>query len=193
MRTLLRTLSLVALTLTAVGCRSSRGSERISDELLDTTVYTKVGMHFDAQRGRHVMHSTNYIGVPIYLPPGSQLTLTKKGRKGFTLVDSEDIEHVITWQPRHSMMSMDKWYDMHFSATPVRLPEGLTEQERNAISEGVAEIGMSREAVFLALGYPPKSNNPSLRSKSLKYETRRFFARRITFNDEGAVTKISRR
>lgn len=193
MRTLARTLSLVALTLTAVACRSSGGSERIPEELLDTTVYTKVGMHFDTQRGRYVMHSTNYIGVPIYMPPGTQMTLNKKSRKGFTLVDGDGTECVITWEPRHSMMSMDKWFDMNFSTTPFQLPEGLSEQEQRCIAEGVAEVGMSREAVFLALGYPPKSNNPSLRAKSLKWETRRFFGRRLHFDDQGIVTKISRR
>ena len=127
------------------------------------------------------------------MPPGTQMTLTKKSRKGFTLVDDEGTECIITWQPKHSMMSMDKWFDMNFSTTPVQLPEGLSEQETRCIAEGVAEVGMSREAVFLALGYPPKSNNPSLRAKSLKWETRRFVGRRLHFDDQGIVTKIGRR
>jgi len=131
MKALLRTFSIVALALAAASCKSSRGSDQISDELLNTQVYTKVGMHFDAKRGRYVMASTNYISVPIYLPPGSELTLTKKGRGGFTLIDGEDTEHVIEFRPKHSMMTMGKWYDMHFSSMPVQLPESLTNEERD--------------------------------------------------------------
>lgn len=192
MKTLLRTFSIVALALAAASCKSSRGSEQIADELLDTQVYTKVGMHFDTKRGSYVMASTNYIGVPIYLPPGSPLTLTKKGRRGFTLLGDEDIEYVIEYQPKHSMMSMDEWYDMHFSSTPVQLPESLSDDERDGIAEGVARPGMSRAAVFLALGYPPKSTNPSLKAKSLRYEARRFVWRRVLFDDNDVVSKITR-
>lgn len=191
MKALLRTFSIVALALAAASCKSSRGSDQISDELLNTQVYTKVGMHFDAKRGRYVMASTNYISVPIYLPPGSELTLTKKGRGGFTLIDGEDTEHVIEFRPKHSMMTMGKWYDMHFSSMPVQLPESLTNEERDGIAEGVARLGMSRSAVFLALGYPPKSNNPSLKATSLRYEARRFVSRRVYFDDNDVVSKIT--
>lgn len=194
MKTLLRTLSIVALALAAAGCKSSRSSDQISDQLLDTQVYTRVGMHFDVKRGRYVMLSTNYISLPVYLPPGAQLTLTQKGRKGFTLVDDEDTEYVIEYVAKHSMISMDKWFDMHFSSTPVQLPESLTDEERDAITEGVARPGMTRSAVFLALGYPPKSNNPSLQADSLHYSTRRPFVpgRRLHFDDNDVVSRITR-
>jgi len=184
--------TLIALTIAAAGCRGPGGPDLIDDKLLNTTAYTKVGMHFDTKRGRYVMASTNYISIPVYLPPGAALTLTKKNGRDLTLVDKDNSEYIIQYNRKHSMMPIDEWYDLHFSPTPVQLPESLTELEREAIREGVVRPGMSRESVFLAVGYPPNSTNPSLEADSLRYELRRFRSRRIYFNDNDVVEKISR-
>ena len=90
------------------------------------------------------------------------------------------------------MMPIAEWYDLHFSTVEVQLPESLTDLERQSIAEGVARPGMSRSAVILALGYPPKSINPSLKAASWRYDARRFVSRRVHFDDNDVVSKISR-
>ena len=190
MRTLLHSFSLVALALCA-SCKSS--GDAVAEELLNTPVYTRVGMHFDANRGRFLMYSSNYISMGHYLPPGTQLTLTKVSRKGFELTDDDGSNYVISYVPKHSMMSMAEWREQHFSESPVSLPESLTDDERDAIRSGEVRKGMSREAVFLAIGYPPKSNNASLQSDVLKYELRRFMSRSIRFDNDDKVEQIGMR
>ena len=72
---------------------------------------------------------------------------------------------------------------------PIELPDSLNEAERGAIERGVYEAGMSRDAVFLAIGYPPKSLNPSESASLLSYEARRFVRRNIQFGDDDRVVE----
>ncbi|MGK0205705.1 MAG: hypothetical protein ACI9S9_004796, partial [Planctomycetota bacterium] len=59
---------------------------------------------------------------------------------------------------------------------------------------GQVREGMTRAAVFLAIGYPPKSNNPSMNAKVLKYEVRRpFISRSIRFDGDDKVEQVGRR
>lgn len=190
MRTLLRSLSLVALAL-ATGCRSS--GDPVAEELLDTPVYTRVGMHFDANRGRFLMYSSNYISMAHYLQPGTKLTLKKVSRKGFELVDDDGSDYVISYIPKHSKMPMAEWRELHFAESPAKLPGSFTDDELDGIQNGEVRVGMSRAAVFLAIGYPPRSNNPSMESKVLKYELRRFMSRSIRFDDNDKVEQIGSR
>ena len=191
MTTLART-KLAALAVALASCRSTLGSEQIPDELLGSEVFTRVGMHFDTKRGRYVMASTNYISMPIYLPPGSALTLTKKSDRGFTLVNEEGTEHIIEFRPKHSMMPIHEYYELHFSSSPLQLPASLSEEDLDNIAEGVVRPGMSRAAVFLAIGYPPRSITPSPKAASLRYDARRFISMCLHFDDNNAVRKITR-
>ncbi|MFT4515831.1 MAG: hypothetical protein ACI89X_003935 [Planctomycetota bacterium] len=191
MRTLLRSLSLVALALVA-SCKSS--GDPVATELLDTPVYTRVGMRFDASRGRFLMHSTNYIGMAHHLQPGSKLTLKKASRKGFELVDDEGSTYVINYNLKHSLMPMAEWREQHFAEIPEKLTDVYTDDELDAIQSGQVREGMTRAAVFLAIGYPPKSNNPSMNAKVLKYEVRRpFISRSIRFDGDDKVEQVGRR
>ena len=188
MRTLLRSLSLVALAL-AASCKSS--GDPVAEELLDTTVYTRVGMRFDAKRGRHLMYSTNYIGMAHHLPPGTELTLKKVSRKGFELMDSDGAMYVIAYNPKHSIVPMATWREQHFSELSEKLPDTFTDDELDAIEAGEVRKGMTRAAVFLAIGYPPQSTNPSLDARVLKYEVRRpFISRSIRFDDNDKVEQV---
>lgn len=190
MRTLLRSLSLATLAL-AVSCKSS--GDPVAEELLDTPVYTRVGMHFDERRGRFLMYSSNYISMAHYLQPGTKLTLKKVSNKGFELVDDDGSDYVISYVQKHSKMPMAEWREQHFSESPAKLPDSFTDDELDGIQNGEVRVGMSRAAVFLAIGYPPKSTNPSMQSKILKYELRRFMSRSIRFDGDDKVVQTGAR
>lgn len=191
MRTLLQSISLFALVLATAGCKSGGGGDPAAQELLDTPVYTMVGMHFDAKAGKYLMQSTNYIGVPNYVPPGTKMILKQVNGKGLQLTGEDGTDYVISFNSKHSMMTIGEWRELHFSSQPVELPATLTEEERDAIANGQARVGMSREALFLAIGYPPKSNNPSNDAKVLKYEVRRpFISQNIRFDDNDKVEQV---
>lgn len=190
MRTLLRTLSIVAVALAFAGCKSK--GDAVVDETFDEPVYTRVGMRFDMKRGRYLMYSTNYIGMPHYLPPNTELTLRGVNRKGIELRNADGDEFFISYVSKHSKMPIGEWRETNFSSMPVTLPNSLTDDERDAISSGDVRPGMSRQALFLALGYPPKSTNPSLDANTLIYETHRMRRRSIVLDGDDKVASIGR-
>ncbi|MCA8974017.1 MAG: hypothetical protein KDC98_04810 [Planctomycetes bacterium] len=191
MNTLLRTLFLITLALAAGACKSAGRTTEVSARSGEV-LYSRVGMHFEANRGSYVMRSTNHVELPKYVPPGSRFTVSDIDRKAVTLQGDDNATYVITYVQNHSMMPMAEWIEKWFAASPVELPADLTAEERDAIGQGVCRDGMSRRAVFLAIGYPPKSLNPSDEDDTLTYEARRFVRRQVEFDDQGRVVRYGR-
>lgn len=192
MKPLLGYLSLAVIGITSAGCEANR-NDPATTELLSKKVYTRVGMHFETRRGRFVMYSNNYISIPDYVPPGTELTLKKVSAKVIELTDESGSDYQIRYSPQMSKMQMADWRKRHFSSQPPLLPEDLTDQERQAIALGEARPGMSRAAVFLAVGYPSPLINASAQAKSLIYEMRRSVSCSIKFDETDHVDKIGMR
>ena len=89
-------------------------------------------------------------------------------------------------------MSAGEWLRRNFAPARIELPPGLTDAELHAIADGRVAYGMSREAVFLAIGYPPKSLSPSKRDDLLTYEWKRWRPYRVGFGDDDRVTRLGR-
>ncbi|MEZ6036087.1 MAG: hypothetical protein R3F29_01315 [Planctomycetota bacterium] len=193
MRTLLLTLSLAAMSLLSSGCKS-RGDDVVAmpDTMTGTSVYTKVGMHFDVKDGRYTMYSTNYVGLNKHLPPGTHLTYQGTEKERLKLTDDNGSEYLITFEPKHSMMTFPDWVSRQWGEQPFSLPADLTDEERAGIEAGEARIGMSRAAVFLAIGYPPKSLNPSESDDVLTYQRNRFVRYTVRFGADDKVVDVSR-
>lgn len=189
MKTLLRSLTFVAAALLVAGCKS-RNREILPAEAVNQPVYTKVGMRFDTKRGRYLMYSTNYLSMPTFVPMGTQLTLEGMTGRSITLRDGDGNQYYIDYVAKHSQMPITEWKERHFSDTPVAMPEGLSEVDRAGIESGEIRRGMSRDAVFLAVGYPPKSTNPSETANTLTYEWRRFVSRSVRFDGEDKVDQV---
>jgi hypothetical protein len=68
--------------------------------------------------------------------------------------------------------------------------QAMTEIDRKGIARGVALVGMSRQGVVLAMGYPPRHVNPSLDSNRYVYWIHRFNRIGIHFDESGLVTSI---
>lgn len=194
MRTLLLTLSLTALAF-ASGCRShDNDGAPIQDATTGESLYTQVGMHFDVKSGRYVAHSTNHIRLNKFVPAGTHLTYQGTLKERLLLTDDNGSEYLIEFEPKHSLMTLPDWKAQQFGAAPPMLPEDLTDAERQAIANGEIVVGMSRAAMFLAVGYPPKSLNPSLQDRVLKYQLRRLppLHLDVRFGDDDRVVSIDR-
>ena len=172
MKPLIGCFFLAVIGIATTGCKTNRSDPAVT-ELLSKKVYTRVGMHFETRRGRFVMYSNNYISTPNYVSPGTELILKKVSAKVVELIDGNGSDYQIRYSPKMSKMQMTAWRQRHFSSRPLLIPEELTDEERQAIALGEARPGMSRVAVFLAIGYPPPAINASSKAKSLIYEMRR--------------------
>lgn len=188
-QSLLRSLLAFLLGVSAA-CHGARRAASDAAPQPGATVYTRVGMHFDTNRGKYRMYSTNHILLPKYLPPGTQLTMGGTRRNTMQLADGSGGAYEIEFVQKHSLCTLDEWLADNFSDAPVALPGDLSDAEREAIQAGRCQVGMSRAAVFLAVGYPPKSLSPSRDARDLTYEGRRLNQIRVHFGDDDRVAQI---
>ena len=89
---------------------------------------------------------------------------------------------------RHSGEDIAGIFARMFSATPTDLSP-FSESERRHILAGTVDVGMSKDAVILALGHPPKHKTPSLDANQWRYWQNRFNTFVVEF-DGGKVSQI---
>jgi len=70
--------------------------------------------------------------------------------------------------PRYSQTNMDQMLDRYFAKSKVDLSK-FTKKEQELIKKGKVDVGMSKEAVILAYGYPPVHATPTLDMDEWKY------------------------
>ncbi|HEX6811979.1 MAG TPA: hypothetical protein VF384_10190 [Planctomycetota bacterium] len=159
----------------------------------DQTVYSRVGMKFESGR-RNVgwlMYSTNHIGLPKHIPAGTKFTVSDHRRNRIELTGEDGVAVHIEFVPRsHPGFSFDAWLERQLSTAPVELPADLDARERDAIGQGRYEIGMSRAALFLSIGYPPESLTPNQNDAKLTYEIKRLNKIAFQFDDRNRISAI---
>ncbi len=75
--------------------------------------------------------------------------------------------------PKYSGESIQGIFDRTFSRFPTDL-SGYSYQDQENILTGNVDVGMDKEAVILALGYPPKHQTPTLLSPQWRYWKSKF-------------------
>jgi len=160
----------------------------------DEVRYTKVNIHTQSKNAGTARASyANYTDPGaghVIVPAGTKIVVTDKSRKSFTFTYEDGKNEVLFefHQPRMGM-SLDEYLDKITSAEPVSL-SGLSELDRKGVAEGKAKIGMSRDGVMAALGYPATHKTPSLESKTWIYWTNRFRSIAVEFDDKGKVKAV---
>lgn len=86
-------------------------------------------------------------------------------------------------------MSMDEYVKLIFAAEKTSL-DGFSQTDLMGIKEGKASVGMTKDAVRIALGYPAKHRTPSLQSNTWVYWKNRFKTMVVEFGPEGKVSGI---
>jgi len=132
--------------------------------------------------------STNYHRGTI-LPAGTKVTVDQvKGNK-IRFVGGTGVEFEIEFVKKHSSDEVDIWayFRRYFSADdPMRKGgpyQQFSEKEKRSIKLGEIEVGMSKDAVLMAYGYPPAHRTPSLESDQWVYWLNRFVSRPVLFRN----------
>ncbi len=68
--------------------------------------------------------------------------------------------------------------------------DALSDVEKEGVRLGIAKKGMSKQAVILALGYPPPRDTPDLESWVWQYWASHFSYFKVVFDDNGRVERI---
>lgn len=120
--------------------------------------------------------STNY-HLGELLPAGTRVTVTRC-RGGKIEFESEaGNKYTLVHATRHSRIELGKLFDRHFGRSDVTSSIGIyadfSPREQANVDEGTIAIGMSKNAVLMAYGYPPSHRTPDLQADTWTYWTGR--------------------
>lgn len=152
------------------------------DPRIDSIYYTKYTLSHE--KGHYL--STNY-HKGVLLPVNSKVMIKKINKEVIQteIIASGESLTIINGRKQSRKYTKERTGDIFaktFSKTPVDLSR-FTDFEKRNIAAGKVEKGMSKEAVIVAYGYPPKVETPSLDSNEWLYWISKFDRLRITFEN----------
>lgn len=165
----------------------------------DEVLYTRFNVHFQQQFNRSGTKETckaSYANFTdpgaghMILPPNTPVTIGKY-KRGFLLVLQSEERKIYFEYAKKNMNGMKKeeYIDLILSPEPVSL-SGFSELDLQGIEEGKALVGMTKEGVKTALGYPAKHRTPSLEENTWIFWRNRFGTRAVEFDDTGKVVSV---
>jgi hypothetical protein len=162
-------LSVFAAAFSLSSCKSPAFAQPQGD------LYAQHGFRFE--KARHL--TTNYIGKGDFVVAGSKVVMVKVAKSDFLiqLADGRQVE--IENIEKFTTLGLKAISERMFAATAPDL-SGLSEAELAAVKAGRIEVGMSKKAVLLAVGYPP-AHETSISSDSWLYWQSRFNKQRVDF------------
>jgi hypothetical protein len=107
------------------------------------------------------------------------------------VIDSE-MEITIYFTPKfHPGLTKDEFVKRLLTkSTLEELTAGMTHQEKSCIERAVVEVGISKKATLIALGYPPEHFTASTDSSRWYFWTSRMVKKIIDFSDDKATVGL---
>lgn len=180
---------LVLAGLIGVGLLLGQGGIVPNAHADDGQIYTAYNIWYENPAK---VYSTNYKRGEM-LPVGSVITNLKRTKKAiqFTAAASGTDFQIVFVSKHHPGMSMADIYDRFTTEkTFEEITAGLSESEIEMIQGGRYDIGMSKEAILVSLGYPPESGTASTELDAWRYWLHRFGTFVLHFDEAGKVESI---
>lgn len=158
------------------------------DMINSSGVYTLVNLHPDMKRS--TLYAVNY-QLPGLIPLCTKVTLLKASNKTLRFkVNKTGKEfsykyHRAAVEPLAS--HLNHFFGRKCNTSKVNKMSAV---DKKGIKKGVPLKGMSRDAVVLAMGIPPRHKTPKLSAKKWKYWKNRFDTMDVVFGSNGRVSKI---
>ncbi len=152
-------------------------------EMEGKTAYTAVNIWYD-----HPMKiwSTNYHAGAM-LPVGTKVTIDEVSRKAITFTEESGGTYRVLIKLKHNNVPAPQLAKRLFSTKNPMAKGGkyskFTKKERNNIENGTIAIGMSKEAVIMAYGYPPTVRTHNIKQNSWTFWKNRWVTRVIRFKN----------
>lgn len=177
----------VAITLVCAFfvCVSNRAAQKPSDlGAKGEKLYTQFSLYYEEDH--HI--TTNY-RKGVLVPINTEVEFVKASRKRVTVrIPSYDVTVDFENEEGYSGEKIPGIFNRTFGRQPVDL-SNYTEAEQSSIKKGTVAVGMSKEAVVKAMGYPPKHKTPTLNMDQWRYWKNRFDTM-LVFFDDGKVSSI---
>ena len=177
--------SLVALTSCHAGA-SAAEFEGVFNT--GSSYYLKTNLHADSSRRQ--LYSTNYLMATL-LPVGSEVSIDSVSGKKIQFTMVATAQSFTYTRDKHLQESFVSNLERYFGATDESgAVSSMSAEDQAGIKAGKAMVGMTRDGVTLAIGYPPDHATPSLDSPVWKYWKNRWITRNVNFNEDWIVTSV---
>lgn len=140
--------------------------------------FTRCCLFFE--RGQHL--ATNYARGTL-VPINTRVKVLAMGGNEIRiqLVDS-GVEVNVVNVPKYTKRATAQLFDDLFSQQPIDL-SSFSPEIQSAIQQGIPRLGMTKEQVIMARGYPPRHATPSLEGERWIYWSSRMVKRTLLFRD----------
>lgn len=173
------------LCIIALVCSTASGQSVAESELADAkngdVLYTRFSLYYE--NDRHV--TTNYRRGQ-FLPVNTPVTFLKSSRNEIDVALQGGQELTLENVRDYSGEDLAGVFRRTLSPSQTDLSQ-FSELEQKSIETGQAKIGMSKAAILIALGYPPKHQTPTLEGDSWRYWSSRYGTFIVRFEDEKVV------
>ncbi len=153
-------------------------------------LYTRFNIHYCLRGNDAAASYANWTQCGgNFIPYNSQVRVRSR-RNGFILTDvNSGMQIVFEYHAGRMRMSQNDYRDLIFSPTPVSYDD-LNEIDREGIKAGRAMVGMTKQGVMVALGYPARNETPSIDMNTWTFWKTRYTKLRVEFDDNGKVVSI---
>lgn len=133
----------------------------------------------------------NYLQGPI-IPIGTKVEVTDSGDGSvdFTIVSSGKEYSFENDEDRSGHTAPELFERLFSKEDPAGKISALPKSERGRVKAAKPKVGMTKDAVLMAIGPPPPHATSSLDSDEWTYWKSRFAKMRVIFDDEGKVAEI---
>lgn len=173
-----------------LSCFSKPLIDKAGNDMVNSPdIYTLVNIHVSLGRGYRLLRTVNYIG-PGVIPMCTKVTILDFNRKKVIFLDKTSNIKYNYYYHRSTVIPFEEYLNTIFGRKcDSAIVKQLSILDRQGIKKGKALLGMSKEGVKYALGYPPMRSTPTLKSNTWKYWESRFNTMLVKFQD-GIVTEV---
>jgi hypothetical protein len=169
------------------------GSSSVYAQESSKGVYLKNNIHVQEDRRNEYRGSYSNWTSPgkghIIIPVN---TVVSKGdfRKGFSIIIKNTGKTILMEVDNKAIgMDDDQYWKLITSEEPAAI-DSLPLVDQKGIKDGKAYVGMTKEGVRIALGYPAPHKTPSLENNVWYYWTNRFKSIAVEFDETGKVKSV---
>jgi hypothetical protein len=154
-------------------------------------VYTCYNLHYVSEMGAHRASYANWTDYPGHslLPYNTKVYPTVVENRIYFIVADTGMRIDFEYNAGRMGMSAWRYLALITSPTPV-VYGGLNDVDRLGIATGRALVGMTKQTVLIALGYPARHRTPSLEDSGWTYWKGRRGAYVVEFDHNGNVVRI---
>lgn len=187
---LLGTFVICSVCFVLVSCGGSARNAAMIDQT--KTLYLQNNIHAQEAGGKYRGSYSNWVELSfghIFVPVNSVVNI-ELGRNSFDIIDRSTGKRLeMEYDQERMRMPVEEYIRIITATAPVNF-DNLPDIDKKGIKDGKPYIGMTKQGIRIALGYPARHRTASLEADTWVYWRGRFGTRAVDFNESGKVERI---